>query len=342
MRILFITATPLGDAILSTGLLMALHKQHPAAKITVACGPVPAPIFKDFPFVDRIIPLKKGPYLRHWRHLWRAVWHIRWHRVVDLRGSLLSYFLMTTRRHRWLSAMRQFPVQTPPAQHHKIYQLAKVLPQAPTLPEPLLLPNLALRQTLETQFGLAPETPLIVIGPTSAWPMKEWPISQYQALMAALSAEDNSRKFLILTGPGDERLRAMPLLTDSRLKDSRLPDAANILDGAGTLSVNAVAALLSRAHLYIGNDSGLMHMAAALGVRTVGLFGPSPDHFYAPWGTRTAFVRTKVPYPEALLLGKKNQNIMAEIALADVMGAVQTVLAAASGLPASRQASASA
>ena len=62
-KILFITATRLGDAVLSTGLLNYLYQTYPKAKVTVACGPVPQSIFEGFPNVEQIIPLKKQKQL---------------------------------------------------------------------------------------------------------------------------------------------------------------------------------------------------------------------------------------------------------------------------------------
>ncbi|MCW9002114.1 MAG: glycosyltransferase family 9 protein, partial [Rhodospirillales bacterium] len=55
---------------------------------------------------------------------------------------------------------------------------------------------------------------------------------------------------------------------------------------------------LRRCALYVGNDSGLMHMAAASGIPTLGLFGPSRVDHYAPWGDNSAFVQTAVPFME--------------------------------------------
>jgi heptosyltransferase-3 len=66
-----------------------------------------------------------------------------------------------------------------------------------------------------------------------------------------------------------------------------LPDA---IDLAGRLSLAEAAACLGRLRLFIGNDSGLMHLAAAAGAPTLGLFGPSPADEYAPSGRRAGFV----------------------------------------------------
>ncbi|MED6311825.1 MAG: glycosyltransferase family 9 protein, partial [Pseudomonadota bacterium] len=73
-------------------------------------------------------------------------------------------------------------------------------------------------------------------------------------------------------------------------------DSYDDLVGVGDLS--DVAHLLSRCDFFVGNDSGLMHMSAALGVPTLGLFGPSRTEQYAPWGPKCGYVRTKDSYEE--------------------------------------------
>src|SRR3546814_10799262 len=70
MRILFITANRLGDAILSTGLLDELHRQRPKARFTVVCGPAAAGVFTAAPNLERIIVMRKKPWARHWWDLW--------------------------------------------------------------------------------------------------------------------------------------------------------------------------------------------------------------------------------------------------------------------------------
>jgi ADP-heptose:LPS heptosyltransferase len=90
---------------------------------------------------------------------------------------------------------------------------------------------------------------------------------------------------------GHERAQAEPLL-------NAIP-AARLIDLVGNLDLPTAGAVLRRAALFIGNDTGLMHIAAAAGAPTLGLFGPSPIEQYAAWGERTAVVRTADP-PESM------------------------------------------
>src|SRR3546814_13713048 len=79
-----------------------------------------------------------------------------------------------------------------------------------------------------------------------------------------------------------------------------MPQARPVLQAAGPRGVNlfergdllTAAACLERADFFVGNDSGLMHLAAAAGTPTLGLFGPSPEARYRPWGPTASFVRT--------------------------------------------------
>ena len=70
MRILFITATRLGDAVLSTGVLAHLLGCYPTARITVACGPVAAGVFARMPRLDRVIVVEKRAWDVHWCGIW--------------------------------------------------------------------------------------------------------------------------------------------------------------------------------------------------------------------------------------------------------------------------------
>jgi ADP-heptose:LPS heptosyltransferase len=78
---------------------------------------------------------------------------------------------------------------------------------------------------------------------------------------------------------------------------SRIP-VERLIDTVGKIDLLTVAACLERCRFFVGNDSGLMHLAAAVGVPTLGLFGPSREEHYAPWGPLGASVRTEESFED--------------------------------------------
>ncbi len=277
MRILFITATRLGDAVLSTGLLDHLLAQYPDARVTVACGPVAAGIFDRMPRRDRTIVVTKQRYDLHWLTLWRATVATRWDLAVDLRGSGLTFFLAAHRRAIMRGGRRP---------GHRLFHLAGALglTEAP-LPVAWTSPA----DEAHVSRLLPRHGPLIGLGPTANWAGKIWAPDRFAAFFHALSADMPGARPVIFGGPGPvERAMAQPVL-------HALPGA---IDLVGALSLPQAAACLARCSLFVGNDSGLMHLAAAAGAPTLGLFGPTPPSEYAPRGRRTGFVAA--PTMEAL------------------------------------------
>src|ERR1700729_2045780 len=128
--ILFVTATRIGDAVLSTGLLGHLVDYYPGARLTIAAGPVSAPLFAGLPGLERVIPLTKRRFALHWLDLYRQVAGRRWDLVVDLRGSALAWLIRA--RHRRGTA------QGDPTQH-RVVHLGKLFHLAPPPPPHLWL-----------------------------------------------------------------------------------------------------------------------------------------------------------------------------------------------------------
>src|SRR5579862_4915266 len=118
MKILFVTATRIGDAVLSTGLLGHLVERFPGARFTIAAGPAAAPLFQSVPGLDRLIVLEKRSYARHWLALHRAVVFAHWDLAVDLRGSGLTYLLWA--RERRIAPKSDYAI-------HRVQQLAGLL-----------------------------------------------------------------------------------------------------------------------------------------------------------------------------------------------------------------------
>jgi heptosyltransferase III len=268
MKILFVTSNRLGDAVLSTGLLDHLIRAYPAARFTVVCGPVAEGVFERMPNRARTIVLRKRPRGRHWLPLWAdVVFHV-WDLVVDIRASALSWLVPTRRR----AVFRR--IDGP-----KIAQLGAILGLSPP-PLPVAWIAEADRQHVATL--LPTDRPIIVLAPTANWQPKVWPADRFAAAFRRLATSKIQGAVpVVLGGPGSaERAMAAPLLAE-------LPEAHDLV---GVLSLPEVAAVLQRAALFIGNDSGLMHLSAAAGAPTIGLFGPTDATTYRPAGRRATAV----------------------------------------------------
>ena len=273
MRILFVTASRIGDAVLSTGLLAHLADRHPRARFHVACGAPAAPLFRAMPFVDEVIPMVQRKRAGQWVDLWRRTVTRRWCRVVDLRGSAIGWLLPAWRRRILRSNW---------APRHRLLHLASVLGIDEALPPRLWV---GAEAAAEAARLLPPGAPVLAVGPTANWGAKQWPADRFAAVVARLTAPgailDGARVAVFASAA--ERTAALPLL------ESVPPDRR--VDLAGGIGLDVAHACLARSSFYLGNDSGLMHIAAATGVPTLGLFGPSSELFYGPVGACAASLR---------------------------------------------------
>jgi len=284
--ILFITSTRIGDAVLSTGILHYLLQQRPGAPVTIACGPAAAGLFTHVPNLQRVIVIHKKTYGRHWLHLWAKTISQRYGVIVDLRRSALAYFL---RAHRRFIAGPGDPEQ------HKVLQLGAVLDLNPP-PAPYIWLSEAEHSFVRARIPVLGKKPLLVFGPTANWGGKTWAAQNFTDLIHRITASTGIAPdaAIALVGGPQEQAQAAPIAEAM----ANYPHFYNLV---GELNVLQSAALCQAATMFIGHDSGLMHIAAAVGGNVLGLFGPSPETNYAPWATglgQTAFVRTRQSYQE--------------------------------------------
>lgn len=318
--ILFITATRIGDAVLSSGLIRFLAEQIPNARFTIVSGPLAAPLFAHVPGLDRVIVMEKGKGKGHWFKLWNQVRHRKWGLVVDLRGSGTALFLRREKRAIWKKQIGGEPL-------HKVIDAARVLKLEGDPPSPHLYitPEVqALADQLLAPRPGEPAGPILAVGPASNWVGKIWPIERFaqtaQQLLGPQGALAGGR-LLILGGPGDGRM-----VEELRMASAR----GRYVDLTGKVDLLTAYAVLKRADLFIGNDSGLMHIAAAAGVPTIGLFGPSDERRYAPWGPDTRAVRGPRTFDQFLAVDPDlSQAIrhMSDLPVATVVRAAKALLA---------------
>lgn len=261
---------------MSTGILDHLIKTCPDPVVTVACGPLAAPLFEAMPERERTIVMAKQKGGGHWINLWRSTVTQKWDIVVDLRASATSWFLWAGTR--YVKRNKPDPSDGP---IHKVIENARVLglTDAPD-------PTLWLSQTaLDRAASAIPKDQSVIgIAPAAAAPFKEWPRDRFGQLIDRLDQHDTLKnaRIVVFGGPGDKPA--------SQEAIAHL-DSMRVIDLTGALSIDEAAACMGQLDLFVGNDSGLMHLAAAAGTPTLGLFGPTDQRVYGPWGQQARSVR---------------------------------------------------
>ena len=281
MHALFVTSTRVGDAILSTGVLSRLLDENPGLRVTVACGPAAASLFEAVPGLERIIVLDKMLGSLHWAYLWAQTVRRRWDILVDLRNAPVTYLIGAGKRYRMVRSR---------GGGHRVLTLASVIGAEENPPSPKIWLDEPRRAAAK---WLIPEgVPVLAIGPTANWRGKQWRGQSFAELIARLTAPGGilPGARVAIFGRDDERPMALPVI-ESVPQD-------RLLDLVGRIDLLTVCACMERAAFFIGNDSGLMHLAAASGIPTLVLFGPSPADQYAPWGPLCDHVQASLGFDE--------------------------------------------
>lgn len=297
MRILFIASSRIGDAVISSGILEHLRLTYPQARITVAVGVVAQEVFAHLPNLERLIVFDKEKFDFHWLRLWSKLVRRVWDIVVDVRGSGMPYFLLAKRR-------KTIPGGRRPGRRYAQLGAAMGLNPAPL---PVAWTDAA--DEARAAELLPAGTRLIGLGSTASWSGKIWAPERFAAAYTALACGPLAdARPVLFGGPGmEEQQLVAPVL-------ALLPNA---IDLTGKLTLPEVAACMRKLDLFIGNDSGLMHLAAAAGAPTLGLFGRSHASQYAPAGRRTAV---------AISPGPAGQTSMALLTVDEVVAAANRLL----------------
>jgi ADP-heptose:LPS heptosyltransferase len=272
--ILFIAPSRLGDAVLASGLVKTLVGEVPGARFTVVGSPLTAPLFAQTPGLEATIVLEKKAGGAHWIALWRQVRGRPWGLVVDLRGSALARLLRPRRR-----AIHK----AGGAAVHKVVEAARLLNLEDAPPAPFLFTGPAVEARAARLTAGA--GPILAMAPAANWIGKTWPAERFALVARNLLGAGGplaGGRLMVVGGPDDQGPAAPVKAAVPR---------SRCIDLVGREDLLVCYAALKRARLFIGGDSGLMHLAAAAGAPTLGLFGPSDEALYAPWGPLARTVR---------------------------------------------------
>lgn len=285
-RILIVVTAQLGDVLLCAPLAAAARARWPGASVDVLGFKGTLALLEGNPDVAQRIEVDRrarvGAQLRQ-------AWRLR--RRYDLafvtRGGDRAhvYGLVMARRrsvlvpvagpgHRWKRWIAQHTLPVFPRRHQVLEKLHLLDPwggpQGPVAvvpPAPAALPA-----GLESRL----RAPFAVVQVPSMWRYKRWPAAHFRTLIDSLVGDGLQ---VLLTGSGVAEDRAQ---VDEVLQ-GRARDGDAVIDLAGTLSLPQVRTLLGRCAVYVGPDTSVTHLAAAVGAPIVSFYGPTDPQDFGPW-----------------------------------------------------------
>ena len=327
-RLLVVKLAGIGDLLTAFPALEALRKSYPQAEITALVTPQTAPLLSGVRLVDRVMVLDKylfdtaGGFLRPRAllDLWRLAARLR---SCSFDAVLLLHHLLTwpgVIKYALLSAATGAPLRVGlddgrgwflnmrvrdqgfGRRHEVDYWLEVVRLLGATNPEPdvrITWGDTEERFAAErwAALGLRASDAVVAIHPGTGnySPVRRWGTREFAAVADAL-AEDGLAA-LVVAGPGEEEL-ARKVVAAAKV-------SCRVLEGVQSL--RSLAALLSKCRLFVGNDSGVMHLAHAAGVPVVAVFGPSNHQAWGPYdpaGKRSRVVRVDLPCSPCLYRGQ--------------------------------------
>lgn len=303
-RILIVTLADLGDALLTTPALRALRETYPDARIDVLTTRAGAAALRHVPSIDHLITFEKHRFdyprqafrwsnAAYIQRLWRELHEHRYDTCVmlhhfslwfgTLKYAALAYASGAKRRigldnGRGFFLTERVQDRGFGARHQVQYWLdvvallgAHAVDHTTTFPLPPNENDAAARFLGTNAAGSA----LIALHPGTGGyaPARRWPPERWSALADAL-IEDGAT-IVLVGGPEEAALRQSVL--------SAMRHRAQVIDLGGRTSLEELGAVLQACTLFVGNDSGLGHLASSVGTPVVGVFGPTDPRAYGPF-----------------------------------------------------------
>ncbi|RLB81604.1 MAG: hypothetical protein DRH17_08675 [Deltaproteobacteria bacterium] len=343
-NILILRLDGLGDVVLSSAALREIRKGFPQAEITLVVGPWTRDIVKCIPFYDRLVvhdsflfSFFRGSRRIHFRKELNFIRELRQNKYdlgIDLRGDLLSIIplFLSGARFRFAKDTRGGGFLLTHIVHWNKGMIRHEKDKALQLVEALGVPirnreaELSIPQKdIEhverylIEKGIKQSDLLITIAPCALYHWRSWRPERF-AQVVSLIAKEYDIKVILIGSRGDRDIL-------EKINDLAGSKAINC---AGDLTLSQVAALISRSAMFIGNDSGLIHIAAAVKTPMIQLFGPGePEKFGYTGNKNILLMKTDCPYHPCSQRSCRYKDgwCMDQISVDDVMGAFRKIIA---------------
>ncbi len=291
----------IGDVIFTTPAVAALRRRFPGAHLTYLVEPAAAPVVAGNPHLDEVIVAPRRNGIAGLLDDMNLGWRLRrahYDLAIDFHGgpraSLLTLMSGAPRRIGYNVVARRWTytdvVERPRElrRRHSVenqWDLLRALDMESPTPaaNPLEMTiDRGAKATVNERLvaaGVTENEDLAVIHVSASSPFRRWPLPAFVETVAALASKAG-RRVIVTSGPS-EREAAKGIINDAR---GKLPagDRHRVLD-CGDFSLAELRALIERSALYIGGDSGPLHLAATTDVPIVAIFGPTPSERSAPW-----------------------------------------------------------
>ncbi len=334
-RILVVKLDHLGDVLLATPVFSNLRRRYPNAELHALTGTWSRVVLEKHPDVNNVIGYDSPAFCRTGQptslketfRLYRQLRHQKYDLMVELRSDwrIVWFAFLRLTPKRLSRAALQVANKLGFAQFsgtHETTRNLDVLRQAgiPT-PERTAIFSVTVEDKKWASHFLATyqierQCPLIAIHPGSPIALKRWLPERYAELADWLVAQKRAQ--ILFVGVKDE----IPMVAEIQARMQG--ESINI---AGKTTLTQLASILHTCNVFIGNDSGPMHLAAAVGTQTIGLYGPGDPTRFGPAGKKCQTIRRRSDCP---CLGKVcrfgKTGCMSEIQVTDV---IQTLEAAA-------------
>jgi heptosyltransferase-2 len=300
----------LGDAVLCTPALMALRAGFPQARLTILAKPRVAELLQQHPAVDDIIvyrsPGAHGGLGGKWA-LARSLRRRRFDLAVlfqnAFEAALISLMAGIPNRYgyptdgRWLLLSHRVPQPPNLREKHQVeYYLELLRPLGlsvePTPPILAVMPDeQRTADELIRSLGVSADQPIVGLNPGSTYgTAKRWLPDRYAEVANRLAAEYGAH--VLIFGTRDEETLGAAIAGMMKAPNTVL---------SGRTTVRQLMALTKRCQLFVTNDAGPMHIASALGVQVVAVFGPTDPRTTSPFGKHHELVRRPVECAPCLL-----------------------------------------
>ena len=294
MNILLVRLRLIGDVVFTTPALRAIRRHFPDAHITYVVEEGSAPIVARNPHLDEVVvatsPRARGR-LRADLALIRRLRRQRYDLAIDFHGgprsSLITWLSGARERigfdvfgRSWMYTTRVPRPRVLRPRHSVISQWDVLAPLgiAPPSPDtdPTEMPESAVAAASVTRrladAFIRADNPIVIVHVSAGNPFRRWPASSFVELVCRLAASDPRRRIILTSGPSDTAA-ASAVAEDARQRLA--PHERLSVVQCGEFDLDELRALIGRAALYIGGDSGPLHIAGTTAVPVVGLYGPT-------------------------------------------------------------------